>query len=134
MARGGVKGVQPLPPKPAREIFLLQRKDSKPGKNLGKTTGWIHRMNLKRRNVKALSGVSYEKIDDHGLHIEHGGEQKCLEVDNVIICAGQQPNRDLATELEAAGIKPRLIGGAHVARELDAKHAIREGSELAATI
>jgi 2,4-dienoyl-CoA reductase (NADPH2) len=133
-ARGGVAGVDAEPFQAVRDITLLQRKDSKPGKGLGKTTGWIHRMNLKRRGMRALSGVSYVKIDDEGLHIEIQGEPRLLPVDNVIVCAGQTPNRELAAELDAGGRTTHLIGGAFEARELDAKHAIRQGSELAARL
>jgi 2,4-dienoyl-CoA reductase (NADPH2) len=133
-ARGGVDGVIPSPPPAAREIYLLQRKTTKPGKNLGKTTGWIHRMNLKRKGVNTMGGVVYRKIDADGLHITRNGEDKVLEVDHVIICAGQVSNRDLLVELESNGKPVHVIGGAHEARELDAKHAIRQGSELAATI
>jgi 2,4-dienoyl-CoA reductase (NADPH2) len=133
-ARGGVEGVDAQPFPAARQITLLQRKDSKPGKGLGKTTGWVHRMNLKRRGIEALSGVRYLRVDDAGLHIEIGGEERVLAVDNVIVCAGQLPNRDLATELGAAGLETHLIGGAFEARELDAKYAIRQGSELAARL
>jgi 2,4-dienoyl-CoA reductase (NADPH2) len=110
---------------------LLQRKAEKPGRGLGRTTGWIHRLNLKRRGIHALSGVAYRRIDDDGLHITVADEDRTLAVDNVIICAGQVENRELADKLEAAGIGFHLIGGAHKARELDAKHAIREGTELA---
>jgi len=113
---------------------LLQRKSSKPGKGLGKTTGWIHRLSLRKRGVKMLAGVSYRRIDDRGLHIQHDGQERILEVDNVIICAGQLPRRELHEPLQAAGIKLHLIGGADVAAELDAKRAIRQGSELAAVI
>jgi len=133
-ARGGVKGVRAEPAPLAREIWLLQRKSSKPGKNLGKTTGWVHRLSLRQRGVKMLTGVEYRLIDDRGLHIRHAGEDMLLEVDNVVICAGQLPRRDLQEPLRAAGVKVRLIGGADVAAELDAKRAIRQGSELAAII
>ena len=133
-ARGGVEGVKAQVEKPEREIWLLQRKTVKPGANLGKTTGWVHRLNLKRKGIKTLTGVTYLKIDDVGLHLEVEGKTRVLEVDNVVICAGQVSNRELADELEAAGRTVHVIGGAHVARELDAKRAIREGSELAARI
>jgi 2,4-dienoyl-CoA reductase (NADPH2) len=133
-SRGGVAGVAAQPPAPARRICLLQRSSGKPGRNLGKTTGWVHRLNLKRRGIEALSGVTYRHIDDEGLHITHQGQQRVLSVDNVIVCAGQVPNRSLADELEAAGVTVQVIGGADEARELDAKHAIRQGSELAAKI
>ncbi len=118
----------------ARSITLLQRKDSKPGKGLGKTTGWVHRMNLKRRGIEALSGVRYLRVDDEGLHIEVGNETRVLAVDNVIVCAGQVPNRDLFASFEGLDKQPHLIGGAFEARELDAKHAIRQGSEVAARL
>ena len=133
-ARGGVEGVPQAPQAPIREIFLLQRKSTKPGKNLGKTTGWVHRMNLKRKGITTLTGVKYIKVDDEGLHIEIDGETRILDVDNVIICAGQVSNRSLADELEASGQSVHVIGGAFKARELDAKHAIRQGSELAARL
>ncbi len=133
-ARGGVAGVAPQPFQAVRQLTLLQRKDSKPGKNLGKTTGWVHRMNLKRRGIEALSGVSYQKIDDQGLHIEQNGQTRVLPVDNVVICAGQLSNQDLFKELQSSGHQAHLLGGAFEARELDAKHAIRQGAELAARL
>jgi len=133
-ARGGIEGVKPQPEPLAREIWLLQRKASKPGKNLGKTTGWIHRLSLRKRGVKMLAGVQYLRIDDAGLHIEHDGEEKVLAVDNVVVCAGQEPRRELLEPLQAAGMPVHLIGGADVAAELDAKRAIRQGTELAARI
>ncbi|MBI1772690.1 MAG: NADPH-dependent 2,4-dienoyl-CoA reductase, partial [Burkholderiales bacterium] len=120
--------------KSERLIFLLQRKTSKVGDGLGKTTGWIHRTGLKNREVQMIAGVSYDKIDDAGLHVTIGGEQKLLPVDNVILCAGQEPRRDLQAALEAAGKPVHLIGGADVAAELDAKRAINQGTRLAATI
>lgn len=119
---------------PARQIFLLQRKVSKVGDGLGKTTGWIHRTGLKNRGVHMFAGVTYNKIDDAGLHVTIDGQQKTLPVDNVILCAGQEPRRDLQSALEAAGKTVHLIGGADVAAELDAKRAINQGTRLAATI
>jgi len=133
-ARGGVKGIAAEPETLAREIWLLQRKSSKPGKGLGKTTGWVHRLSLRKRGVKMLAGVQYKRIDEFGLHIEHDGEDKLLEVDHVIMCAGQLPRRDLQEPLKSAGVTVHLIGGADVAAELDAKRAIKQGSELAAVI
>jgi 2,4-dienoyl-CoA reductase (NADPH2) len=133
-ARGGVEGVVARPEPLAREIWLLQRKSSKPGKDLGKTTGWVHRLSLSERGVRMLAGVEYRRIDDRGLHIRHDGEDKLLEVDHVVICAGQLPRRELQAPLETAGVKVHLIGGADVAAELDAKRAIRQGSELAAAL
>ena len=129
---GGVAGMAAEPAPAFREITLLQRKDSKPGKGLGKTTGWVHRLNLKRRGIQAFSGVSYERVDDAGLHIQRNGQSEVLDVDHVIVCAGQLSNRDLASQLEDLGVVHHLIGGAFEAHELDAKHAIRQGSELAA--
>ena len=117
---------------PEREVYLLQRKASKVGKNLGKTTGWIHRAALKQKRVQMINNVSYEKIDDNGLHIKIGEDYKVLDVDNIIVCAGQEPLRELQQGLIDAGKKVHLIGGADVAAELDAKRAIRQGAELAA--
>lgn len=119
---------------PAREIFLLQRKTSKVGDGLGKTTGWIHRTGLKNRGVHMIAGVTYNKVDDAGLHVTIDGQQKTLPVDNVILCAGQEPRRDLQAALESAGKTVHLIGGADVAAELDAKRAINQGTRLAAII
>jgi 2,4-dienoyl-CoA reductase (NADPH2) len=132
--RGGVKGVKAELDQPARKIYLLQRKSSKPGKGLGKTTGWIHRTSLKQSGVKMLAGVSYERIDDQGLHIRVDDKPRCLAVDNVVICAGQLPNRELADALQARNVKVHLVGGADVAAELDAKRAIDQGTRLAAEI
>mgnify|MGYP002619881906 CR=1 FL=1 len=122
-------------PEPAaRKIYLLQRKTSKVGAGLGKTSGWAHRASLKSKGVESMAGVQYRKVDDHGLWIEIAGEERCLQVDNVIICAGQMPLRALQAGLEATGVPVHLIGGADVAAELDAKRAIRQGAELAARI
>jgi len=117
-----------------REVYLLQRKTTKVGKGLGKTTGWIHRSSLKHKKVHMLNGVTYDKIDDQGLHITIDGQAKILAVDNVILCAGQNPLRELQQGLEQAGLTVHLVGGADVAAELDAKRAIRQGAELAAVI
>ncbi len=117
-----------------RAIHLLQRKTTKVGAGLGKTTGWIHRTSLKHRKVKFVSGVQYDRIDDQGLHITVDGEQQCLAVDNVILCAGQDPYKPLLKPLEELGIKVHVIGGADVAAELDAKRAIKQGCYLAAEI
>lgn len=121
-------------PKAPRTVHLLQRKASKVGAGLGKTTGWIHRTELRHRGVTMLAGVGYERIDDDGLHITVDGEQQLLPVDTVVLCAGQEPRRDLYEELIAAGRPAHLIGGADVAAELDAKRAIRQGTELAAAL
>jgi 2,4-dienoyl-CoA reductase (NADPH2) len=117
-----------------RQVHLLQRKPSKVGDQLGKTTGWIHRTSLKARRVNMVSGVHYERIDDAGLHVTVDGESQVLPVDNVVICAGQEPNRTLYEALLAAGISAHLIGGADVATELDAKRAIHQGTHLAAQL
>jgi 2,4-dienoyl-CoA reductase (NADPH2) len=134
-ARGGVAGIKAEPHAPARQVFLLQRKKSKVGDGLGKTTGWIHRTGLKNKNVQMLNSVEYLKVDDAGLHISiAGGEPQVLPVDTVIVCAGQDPLRELQDELLAAGQNVHLIGGADVAAELDAKRAINQGSRLAAEL
>jgi 2,4-dienoyl-CoA reductase (NADPH2) len=117
-----------------REVFLLQRKSSKVGKGLGKTSGWVHRNSLINHKVQMIAGVSYEKIDDQGLHILVGDKPRVLAVDNVVVCAGQTPFRELEHSLQEAGMKVHVIGGADVAAELDAKRAIRQGAELAAEI
>jgi len=130
-ARGGIEGVEAVVSAPAREVYLLQRKTTKVGAKLGKTTGWIHRTGLKNKSVNMIAGCSYDKIDDQGLHITVDGAEKVLDVDNVIICAGQDPMRALVEGLN----KPHhLIGGADVAAELDAKRAIDQGTRLAAKI
>jgi 2,4-dienoyl-CoA reductase (NADPH2) len=123
-----------LPAPAERKIYLLQRKTTKVGAGLGKTTGWVHRASLKKKGVEMIAGVNYVKVDDNGLWIEIAGEERCLDVDNVVICAGQEPLRELVAGLEQHGIKSHLIGGADVAAELDAKRAIRQGAELAAII
>ncbi len=128
-ARGGLKEAHlgTIP----RKVYLLQRKTSKVGEGLGKTTGWIHRTSLKNRNVEMIPGVNYRKVDDAGLHITVDGKDMVLPVDNVILCAGQDPQRALQAELLAAGCTVYLIGGADKAAELDAKRAIWQGTELA---
>ena len=134
-ARGGVAGVKPEVHAPARQVFLLQRKASKVGDGLGKTTGWIHRTGLKNKQVQMLNSVEYLSIDNDGLHIRIGeGEPQVLPVDNIVICAGQDPLRELQDGLIAAGQNVHLIGGADVAAELDAKRAINQGSRLAAQL
>jgi 2,4-dienoyl-CoA reductase (NADPH2) len=131
-AAGGLR--QPAVEAPARRVFLLQRKTSKVGDQLGKTTGWIHRTSLKTRGVAMHSGVRYERIDDAGLHLSVNGQPQLLEVDHVVVCAGQEPRRELLQALTEAGLSVHLIGGADVAAELDAKRAILQGTELAAGI
>ena len=135
VARGGVAGIASEPQPPARQVYLLQRKASKVGDGLGKTTGWIHRAGLKNKQVQMLNSVEYLKIDDQGLHIRMGDKApQLLPVDNVIICAGQDPLRELQEGLLSAGQSVHLIGGADVAAELDAKRAIDQGSRLAAIL
>ncbi|MDA8483128.1 NADPH-dependent 2,4-dienoyl-CoA reductase [Pseudomonas resinovorans] len=134
-ARGGIAGIKAQPHAPARQVFLLQRKKSKVGDGLGKTTGWIHRTGLKNKQVQMLNAVEYLKVDDAGLHIRVAeGEAQVLPVDTVIVCAGQDPLRELHEGLVAAGQSVHLIGGADVAAELDAKRAINQGSRLAAEL
>ncbi|MFF1380245.1 FAD-dependent oxidoreductase [Streptomyces sp. NPDC058308] len=130
--RGGL--TKPERPTPPRTVHLLQRKTSKVGKGLGKTTGWIHRTELRHRGVAMVAGASYDLIDDAGLHITVEGESSVIPVDTVVLCSGQEPRRDLHEELAAAGIAAHLIGGADVAAELDAKRAIKQGTELAAAL
>jgi 2,4-dienoyl-CoA reductase (NADPH2) len=125
---------EPGPVHSARTVYLLQRKTTKPGEGLGLTTGWIHRTELARRGVRMMAGVTYRRIDDEGLHIETGDGPLTLEVDHVVICAGQVPRRDLYDDLVAAGVSVHVIGGADVAEELDAKRAIAQGTELAAAL
>lgn len=132
--RGGVTGIEPEVASADREIFLMQRKESSVGKGLGKTTGWTHRLTLQRRGVKMMNGIEYRKIDDAGLHITVNGQPDILDVDTVIICAGQEPLRDLHDTLQAKGASVELVGGAFEAAELDAKAAIKQASELAAQI
>jgi 2,4-dienoyl-CoA reductase (NADPH2) len=134
-ARGAL--TTPIPAPAAREVYLLQRTKGPQGKGLGKTSGWVHRASLKAKGVQQLSGVNYERIDDDGLHITFGPDRsgpRALAVDNVVICAGQESVCDLADALRAKGIDPHVIGGAAAAAELDAKRAIRQGTELAARL
>lgn len=131
---GGLRPEGAHLPRSPRQIVMLQRKASKPGEGLGKTTGWIHRATLLARGVKMIPAVSYQKIDDEGLHVVINGEAQTLKVDNVIICAGQEPRRELAEPLRAAGKTLHLIGGCDVATELDARRAIAQGTRLALAI
>jgi 2,4-dienoyl-CoA reductase (NADPH2) len=130
--RGGL--AKPAPGAPARQVYLLQRSTGKIGDKLNKTSGWVHRSTLKMARVEMIGGVSYEGIDDRGLKIRTGEDVRVLEVDNVVICAGQESNRGLYDELVAAGVKAHVIGGAHTAGELDAKRAIDQGTRLAVTL
>jgi len=134
-ARGGVAGIEPQAHASPRQVYLLQRKKSKVGDGLGKTTGWIHRTGLKNKNVQMLNSVEYLKIDDEGLHIRIAdGEPRLLPVDTIIVCAGQEPLRELYDGLVAGGQQVKLIGGADVATELDAKRAIDQGARVAAVL
>ena len=133
-ARGGIAGIQPSFHPSSREVFMFKRSKGKFGGKLGKTTGWIHRANLKKQNVQFINEVEYTKIDDLGLHYIQNDEQKVLKVDNIVICAGQTPLRDLYESLQVNGKNVHVIGGADVAAELDAKRAIDQGSRLAATL
>ena len=132
--RGGLDPQAKQPHPPARKAYLMQRKDEALGKNLGKTSGWVHRATLKDKKVTMVGGVSYDKIDDAGLHITVNQEPRVIDCDNVIICAGQEPLRELQAGVEALGKPVHLVGGADVASELDAKRAIKQASELAAKI
>ncbi|MFE8922729.1 FAD-dependent oxidoreductase [Streptomyces rochei] len=131
-APGGLAA--PERPAPPRTVHLLQRKTSKVGAGLGRTTGWIHRTELKHRGVTMVPGVRYDRIDDAGLHVTVDGESTVLEVDTIVLCTGQEPSRGLYDELVAAGRSVHLVGGADVAAELDAKRAVKQGTELAAAL
>ncbi len=133
-ARSGIEGVTAQVHPSPREIFMFKRSKGKFGGKLGKTTGWIHRSTLKKKNVQFINNVQYTKIDDEGLHYVQNEEQKVLAVDTIIICAGQLPFKDLLEPLEAKGIKVHIVGGADIAAELDAKRAINQASRLAAKI
>lgn len=130
--RSGLQAAHPEPA--ARQVWLLQRSEGRPGRRLNKTSGWVHRATLKAKQVAMLGNVSYERFDDEGLHVTIDGKAQTLPVDNVVICAGQEPNRSLADELIAGGNKVHVIGGASVAAELDAKRAISQATQLAAEI
>ena len=132
--RGGALASSPEPLPSPRDIYLLKRSKGKHGKNLGKTTGWIHRASLTMKQVHMLSDVSYDKIDDAGLHITVGETSQILEVDHVVVCAGQESLKELKEGLEAKNQEVHVIGGAHIAAQLDAKMAIKEASELAAKL
>jgi 2,4-dienoyl-CoA reductase (NADPH2) len=135
--RGGLAPEGPAPHPPAREVHLLQRKAEKPGRGLGKTTGWIHRASLAMKRVKMRGGVAYERITPEGLVISQGPNREqpeLLAVDAVVLCAGQEPERGLSAELTRCGIPHHLIGGADVAAELDAKRAIDQAARLAARL
>ncbi|WP_445757045.1 oxidoreductase [Polaribacter sp.] len=133
-SRAGIEGMKPSFEKSPREIFMFKRSKGKFGENLGKTTGWIHRANLKKKNVQFIDEVEYQKIDDQGLHYTQNQKNKILEVDNIIICAGQNPLKDLLQPLIDLGKNVHVIGGAGFASELDAKRAIDQGARLAAKL
>ena len=129
---GGLRPPKVAPP--PREIWLLQRSPGRPGARLGKTTGWIHRSTLKHKGVRMIGGVEYLAVDDEGFHLRVDGQPQLLPVDHVVVCAGQEPRRDLLEPLQAAGHRVHLIGGADVAAELDAKRAIARACRLAASL
>jgi len=133
-SRAGIENVQPVFKASSRTIFMFKRSKGKFGGNLGKTTGWIHRSTLKKKQVQFIAEVAYTKIDDQGLHYTQNEEAKILEVDNIIICAGQTPYKELYQPLLDAGKKVHVIGGAHFAAEIDAKRAINQGARLAAKL
>ncbi|MCW2257798.1 2,4-dienoyl-CoA reductase (NADPH2) [Providencia alcalifaciens] len=128
---GGIFKTQQSPMQSPRQLYLLQRKNSKVGAGLGKTTGWVHRLSLMKRGVQMLNSVEYMRVDDEGLHIRHQDKQYCLPVDNVILCAGQDPYHPLRDSLAQQGIQAHVIGGADVATELDARRAIEQGMQVA---
>ncbi|HPG02708.1 MAG TPA: FAD-dependent oxidoreductase, partial [Rhodoblastus sp.] len=132
--RGGVTGVEPHVETSGREVTLMQRKTDALGRNLGRTTGWTHRLSLQRRGVKMVGGVDYLKIDDAGLHTTVNGEPKLFHVDTIIVCAGQTSMRKLYDDLQARGLKAAIVGGAYEAAELDAKRAIDQACRLAAVV
>lgn len=132
--RGGLSPEGPKPEAATRQVTLLQRKAEKPGKRLGKTTGWIHRATLQMKGVKMIGGVSYDAVTAEGLLVTKDGEQSLIEADTIVLCAGQLSDRSLADALEAQGKTCHVIGGADVAAELDAKRAINQGARLAATL
>jgi 2,4-dienoyl-CoA reductase (NADPH2) len=137
LARGGVEGVRPAPDAPFRKVWLFQRSTNKAGSRLGKSTGWIHRAALKMKDVRSIEGVNYEQIDDRGLLVSFGPKRQkptWFDVDNIVLCTGQESVRDLFEPLKAAGIAAHVIGGADVAAELDAKRAISQATRLAAMI
>ena len=132
--RGGLLPAHAAASSARREVWLLQRKTSKVGEGLGKTTGWIHRTDLRRRGVQFMAGVQYERIDADGLHLKVAEQARVLSVDTIVLCAGQEPCRTLLEPLRARGVAVHLIGGADLAAELDAQRAIRQGAELAASL
>jgi 2,4-dienoyl-CoA reductase (NADPH2) len=133
-ARGGLAPEGPRPEPAARRITLLQRKAEKPGRRLGKTTGWIHRAELRMLGVEMRAGVSYRAVVPDGIAIATGAGEEVIAADTVVLCAGQEPERRLAEALSARGVRAHVIGGADVAAELDAKRAIDQGARLAAAL
>ena len=134
LARGGVLPSSPVGVLPDRQVSLFQRKSEKIGRRLGKTTGWIHRETLRKKNVKMISGINYENIASEGLTISHGEMRQDVETlnfDTIVICAGQEPERTLFDALSEKNLIPHVIGGADIATELDAKRAIDQGTRLA---
>ena len=132
--RGGVTGVTATASKSEREIYLLQRKVTPLGIALGKTTGWTHRLSLRKKEIKMLKGVTYKKIAKNGIYISINDQDQFIECDNIIVCAGQEPDRSFFNSANNTEFRMQLVGGAYEARELDAKVAIKQASELAAVI
>src|SRR5690606_4750366 len=130
--RGALVPPQVLPP--ARQVWLLQRSPGRPGKRLNRTTGWAHRATLRAKGAEMLGGVAYRRVDDTGLHVTVDGEPRLLPADTVVVCAGQEPRRELLDAARGTGAEVHLIGGADVAAELDAKRAIAQGTRLAAAL
>ncbi|MEC8286989.1 MAG: FAD-dependent oxidoreductase, partial [Bacteroidota bacterium] len=133
-ARGCIEVIKADKPNNPREVYLLQRKSTKVGAGLGKTTGWVHRFTLRNKNVKMINGVEYKRIDDHGLHYTKKDKTTVLDVDHVVICAGQVSNTDLFEDIKKINPNVQLIGGAFKAAELDAKEAINQAVRMAAVI
>ena len=133
-APGGLAPAGPKPEAPARQVTLVQRKAGKPGKGLGKTTGWIHRAALAAKSVKMLGGLEYRRITPEGMIVARDGQEDLLAADSIILCTGQEPLRDLVDPLAAQGMRLHVIGGADVAAELDAKRAIDQGARIAAAL
>ncbi|MGA8248035.1 MAG: FAD-dependent oxidoreductase, partial [Nocardioides sp.] len=125
---------EPKPRTPIRDVTLIQRKTTPIGVGLGRTSGWAHRAVLRQSGVRQLRGASYDRVDDHGLHLSVGGEPMTLEVDHVVLCAGQESVRSLYDDLVAAGVSAHLVGGADVAAELDAERAIEQGTRVVAAL
>jgi len=127
---GGLTGAKPAKDGSAHRVTLLKRSEGPFGRTLGRTTGWVHRIELQRNGVETIAGVSYDRVDDDGLHITVGGESRVIPADTIILCAGQDSRTDLIAPLRKAGLPVHVIGGAKLAAELDAKRAIEEGTRV----